>query len=147
MPEKTIDDFFRDWFNEPFGFGYGTGELPILAGLKVLADNLEWNKSGENWTYNYEVLEKALGEISAWLYITALCKNDDIGYGSSPRNGWFYGSGRKLIDYVKTHTVDEMYEIVTGEHDDWSNCFDGYCSCTGNQENHRCKNNPFWNNR
>lgn len=144
---KTVDEHFRDWFHEPFGYGYGTGEKPILYQLKALAELVHDNSSGNNYTYDYQELEAGLGEATAWLLINALVKNDDIDYGTSPRFGWFYGKGKRLIQYIKSHEVDDMYEIVAGYDQDYNHCFDDYCSCKGNQVHHRCKFNPFWNDR
>lgn len=143
---RTIDDYFRDWFHEPFGYGYGSGEESILKSLKnmtnILKDNID---SGGNYTYDYRDLEKLLGEEVTWLLINALCKNDDIEYGSSPRFGWFYGSSARLIEYIKEHSVDDMYETVCGYDVSTDMCFGQYCSCGEKQVNKRCPNNPFWN--
>ncbi len=147
MPKKTIDDYFRDWFHEPFGFGYGTGERLILEQLVKLTELLHWNPSGENYTYDYSELEHGLGQPIAWLLINALCKSGDIDYGTSPRFGWFYGARKRLIDYIKSHTVGEMYEIVGQYDENYTSCFDDYCSCGNEQVHHRCKINPFWNDK
>jgi hypothetical protein len=144
---KTIDEFFRDWFHEPFGYGYGTGEESILYQLRALVELLHWNENGENFTYKYDELEAGLGEATAWLLINALCKNGDIDYGTSPRFGWFYGHAKRLIDYIKNHEVDDMYETVAGYDQDYHLCFEDYCDCGNGQVHHRCKNNPFWNDK
>lgn len=142
---KTIDEHFRDWFHEPFGYGYGTGEEPILRQLKALAELLEWKEDSSLYKYDYKKLEDGLGEATAWLLICALCKNDDIEYGSSPRYGWFYGKGERLVQYIKSHAVEEMYDTVAGYDSNYHHCFDDYCSCRATQVHHRCKFNPFWN--
>lgn len=143
---KTIEEHFRDWESECFGFGYGTGEIPILAALKVFADTTHWNDSGDNYTYDYKEVEKALGETSAWLLINALCKDDSVGYGTSPRFGSFYGHGKKLVEFLKGHTVDELYAMTKCDQN-YTHCFRDYCSCGDKQVNKRCPNNPFWERR
>lgn len=143
---KTTDEHFRDWFHEPFGYGYGTGETSILAQLRGMVELLH-DKDGDMYTYSHEELEAGLGEATAWLLINALCKNDDIDYGTSPRFGWFYGHGKTLIDYIKAHEVEDMYETVANYDSDYITCFDDYCSCHDNQVHHRCKYNPFWNDK
>ena len=143
---KSVDEHFRDWFHEPFGFGYGTGETPILAQLKGMTVLLK--KKGEDmYTYDHRELEEGLGEATAWLLINALAKNNDIEYGTSPRFGWFYGKSARLIDYLKEHEVDEMYETVAGHDQEYFYCFDKYCNCPGKQIEKRCPYNPFWNDK
>lgn len=144
---KTEDEHFRDWFHEPFGYGYGTGEESILAQLKALTVLLH-DIDKDMYTYQHKELEDGLGEATAWLLINALCKNGDIDYGTSPRYGWFYGHSKKLIDYIKDHEVDDMYEIVANYDSDYSHCFDDYCDCYPSGQRHeRCKFNPFWNDK
>lgn len=143
---KTEDEYFRDWFHEPFGFGYGTGETPILYQLRALVELLHWNESGDNYTYDHKELEDGLGEATAWLLINALANNHDIEYGTSPRFGWFYGHAKRLVDYIKAHEVEEMYETVANYSQDYHICFGGYCDCEpSGQVEHRCLYNPFWN--
>jgi hypothetical protein len=144
---KTTDEYFRDWFHGPFGFCYGSGETSVLYELKALVELLHWNEAGDNYTYDHKELEDSLGEATAWLLINALCKDGMIDYGTSPRFGWFYGHGKNLIEYLKSHTVDEMYETVANYDSDYNMCFDDYCSCTDTQVHHKCKNNPFWEHR
>jgi len=144
ISSKTIEDFFCDWESQAFGYGYGTGEEHTLKVLKNLSDAVEWNESGDNYTYDYQKIEKMLGEQQTWLLINILCGNGDIEYGSSPRYGWFYGRGKNLINFLKQHTVGELYDM-TSRDSGYSHCFSDYCSCGYEQLHQRCKNNPFWN--
>lgn len=143
MPKNMVE-YFRDWESEAFGFGYGTGEEHVLQVLKDMSELLKWNDSGSNYTYDYKVLESKLGPTTTWLLLNALCKNGDIDYGTSPRYGWFYGKGKHLIDFVKSHSTDELYEMTKCD-SSYLHCFDDYCGCGSEQVHHKCKNNPFWN--
>lgn len=141
---KTIEEYFRDWESQAFGFGYGTGEEYTINALKKLSDLVELNPSSSSYIYDHEVLEKELDPEVTWLLINILCKNGDIEYGTSPRYGWFYGRGRRLINFIKAHSVDELYDMTSCD-SDYSHCFSDYCSCGYKQVHHKCRNNPFWN--
>jgi hypothetical protein len=143
---KSVDQHFRDWFNEPFGYGYGSGEESILYQLRAMVELLHWNEQGKNYTYDYKELEDGLGEATAWLLINALCKNGDIDYGTSPRYGWFYGCRKTLVDYIKSHEVEDMYNVVADYDSDYHHCSEDYCDCYPSGQRHeRCRFNPFWN--
>jgi len=143
---KTIDKYFSDWERDAFGFGYGSGEIYVMQALKDMSELLEWNESGDDYTYDYRILEEKLGPTVAWLLINRLCRTDSIGYGSSPRFGFFYGKGKNLINFIKSHSAEELEEISTSRDGSVRNtCFGEYCSCTGVQIEQKCKFNPFWN--
>lgn len=43
--QKTLDDCFRDWENQHFGFGYGAGEIHVLESIETME---EWDNNHEN---------------------------------------------------------------------------------------------------
>lgn len=63
MNQKNLDECFNDRFNQYFGYGYGTGEKPVLSALKTFFESFGDNTSSER--YNYQTLEKALGSSTA----------------------------------------------------------------------------------
>lgn len=105
------DKEFAIWEKRVFGYGYGSGEEPILTSLKAFVSTIL--KEGRR--YEYTALEAALGEPVTWLLINALCKSGDIEYGTSPRFGWFYNE--ELLAFIRTHSVDEMVAILEREDD------------------------------
>ncbi len=120
------DKHFIDWEGEVFGYGYGTGELPILKCLHFFFSTLEDGK-----TYNHEKLEKELGDAATWFMINTLCHTDIIEYGTSPRFGWISYDPpiQALRDYILGHTPEELYEIVANRDDDYVHCYKGHCNC------------------
>lgn len=151
-PPKTIDQYFADWEDHVFGFGYGTGERPILTALKTFFETED-----ERHCYDYEALEKALTPPTAWLLITLLCKADVLEYGGSPRYSWpTLDKGDRVKMFVASHTVDELVEIVHArmKAKRYVSCDPDQCTCEpgvlregkehGNSaENYICQN-PFW---
>lgn len=147
---KTLDEHFRDWEGEAFGYGYGMGERPILKALKSFADLTHPNQHG--YTYDHRELEDQLGPTITWLLINALCNDHAIEYGSSPRFGWFYKHGKVLIDYLRSHTAEELYEVATDYDEGYIHCYKWACNCgpydnTGPSISERCPHNPFWEQR
>lgn len=120
------DKHFIDWEGEVFGYGYGTGELPILKCLHFFFSTL---KDGRN--YNYGLLETELGAAPTWFLINALCHANVISYGTSPRFGWIdhHAGVEALRDYVVSKTPDELYEIVANRDDDFIRCMREHCNC------------------
>jgi hypothetical protein len=147
MQTKTQDQYFRDWEDEAFGYGYGTGEPVVLTALKKFAELTTNDNYPDQFIYDYEVMEKELGPTVTWLLINALCKDGAIDYGSSPRYGWFMGPGALLITYLREHTVDQMYDTLTSEgiNEGYYACSKNFCNCGPESTNEACKNNPFWN--
>lgn len=146
---KTLDQYFCDWESAAFGYGYGTGESPVLDALKQFAELTTKDSDGEMFTYDYEILEKNLGPPVTWLLIDALCKDGTIDYGTSPRYGWFLGAGATLIKYLRNHSVEEMYKVVMAEgpNEGYYHCFKDHCNCSTSSSGEPCKLNPFWNDR
>lgn len=143
--QKTLEDYFRDWEGEAFGYGYGTGEfhiVPVLHKFMSLCEPKEYGK------YDYEVLEKELGAATAWLLINVFCRHDIIEYGISSRVGWLTKEGNRLREFVCSKTPDELYEIVMNDADEVCLCYRNACNCgeNGYQEGVLCKN-PFWKDR
>ena len=101
------DLYFIGWESEVFGFGYGTGENRILPSLVLFMKTVPLEG-----TYDYEELERKVGSVVAWMFINALCKADNIEYGSSPRYGWLTDSGKRLQKYILSKSEDELYELV-----------------------------------
>ena len=93
---------FAEWELGVFGYGYGTGEAPVISALKAFMESFSTG------TYDYRALEALLGASTTWLLINALCHADIIEYGSSPRFGWLTDKGVALRKVVTEHTVDEL---------------------------------------
>lgn len=130
MTDKRIeltDKHFIDWESQIFGYGYGTGELPILRCLHFFFSSLE-----DGRRYDYEVLEKELGDAATWFLINALCHAGVIEYGTSPRYAWIDSTNpaiSALRDYIVTRTPEQLYEIVANRPDEYIHCYPDYCNC------------------
>lgn len=138
---KTIDENFRDWEGEAFGYGYGSGEHHVLGALR------DFMLAIPERQYDYEVLENALTPRVAWLMINALCKDGLIEYGTSPRFGWLTPAGERLRAYVLERTVDQLHEATNvGERHDV--CYKDACNCgPEGYDPKRVCDNPFWGRR
>lgn len=139
---RTLDSYFTDWVHEVFGFGYGTGERPILTALKDFLALCP-----ESGCYDYEVLEKGVTPTVAWLLINGLCDHDvDVfEYGTSPRYAWLTNKGKRLKAFVASKTVDELIELACPPEMEFG-CGPSYCNCSspsGYVEGAICQN-PFW---
>jgi len=137
---KTLEQQFRDWEGNLFGFGYGTGEMPVLTSLRTFLEAMP-----DSGSYDYKVLEKAAGETVSWLLINVLARADHIEYGTSPRYGWLTESGKALREFITARTPEQLYEIATGRPDDFSGadipCYPEHCNCDDGD----CRpGNPFW---
>uniref|UniRef100_A0A6M3XT75 Uncharacterized protein n=1 Tax=viral metagenome TaxID=1070528 RepID=A0A6M3XT75_9ZZZZ len=137
---KTKDEQFIDWECSVFGYGYGSGEMYTLQTLKDFFSLLQ-----EERNYDFEILEKELGGAICWLMINILCSADILEYGTSSRYGWLSEKGEKLRDYLKTKTVDDLYNLVMYvDEEKHIRCGIGYCNCDS-PKNHRqtCINNEL----
>lgn len=136
---KTIDAYFRDWEGTAFGYGYGTGEEHIVPALKQLFAAIPER------SYDYEVLEAAVGPTVAWLLINVLCKRDIFEYGTSPRYGWLTDKGQRLKAYLDGHTIDELHEALQIDQEETPPCYPDACNCgpKGYDPKAKCAN-PFW---
>lgn len=133
---KTIEQYFADWEGQVFGYGYGTGEDPVLRALKSFLDATP-NKG----SYDYERLEGVVTSPVTWLMINILAHADMIEYGTSPRYGWLTDSGRALAEFVASRSVDDLVSAVL---DDNNRCYRNHCNCEGGD----CRpSNPFWSKR
>lgn len=104
---------FKGWEQEAFGYGYGTGEEPVLTAVR---DFFAWvEEEGDVKKYDYEVMENKLGKTVAWLLINVMCKTGIIEYGTSPRYGWLTAKGRELMDFFGENPLEEMYDIINQE--------------------------------
>lgn len=126
------DKHFIDWESEVFGYGYGSGEEPILTCLKFFLDTLEGRG------YDFRKLEAELGKATTWFMINTLAHADIIEYGTSPRFGWLTEKGELLRDYFRGKTVDELCNILEVEEGDYIHCLNDYCNC-----DKPCKNPLF----
>jgi hypothetical protein len=139
---KTIEQNFADWESSAFGFGYGTGEYPVLDALKDFF--AAFGVGDRPNSYDYDVLERKVGKAVTWLLINRLCSYSvgAIQYGTSPRYGWLTPEGEALKAFVDSKTVDELVEIVCSNDDV---CYPDACNCgeTGYEEGRICYN-PFW---
>lgn len=138
--EKTIDDFWRDWEGDAFGFGYGTGEVYTIPALKAFFSCIKNERN-----YDHIELEKALSPTVAWLLINTLCRIHVIEYGTSPRYGWLTGRGERLNAYIQSHTVEELVTIAGDYDESYVHCYPDACNCgpEGYKEGVKCPN-PFW---
>jgi len=136
---KTLDDYFTDWEGHVFGFGYGTGEEYTIPALQILFNNIN-----EDRTYDYKKLEEAFTPLPAWLLINILCRADIFEYGTSPRYGWLTGKGKRLSDFVKSKTTEELY-LLTCKDENYTHCYPDACNCgpNGYEKDSVCQN-PFW---
>lgn len=139
---KTIEQHFRDWESNLFGFGYGTGEMPVMTSLRAFLEAVP-----DSGSYDYQKLELAAGEPVAWLLINTLAHADHIEYGTSPRYGWLTESGKAIREFIIARTPDQLYEIATGRPDDFAAhdgeipCYPDHCNCDDGD----CRpKNPFW---
>lgn len=149
MSQKTIDDYFRDWEGEAIGYGYGSGEQHTLAALQKFLSLCEPKEYG---SYDYQVIEQALGGAVTWFLISILCKEDILSYGTSARFGFLTKEGYRLREYVCSKTVDELYENIMRDSfvdDDCPIiCYKNACNCGphGYLKGVLCSN-PFWPKR
>ena len=134
---KLTDKSFIDWEVEYFGFGYGTGEEFTLKALKKF-----FSKFGNG--YDHRDVEKAFGELSAWLLINILCGADIIEYGTSPRFGWFTEKGELLRDYIKSKKNDELYNLIMDTDENYIYCGKDYCNCGKESKLEKCINNQLF---
>lgn len=137
---KSIEDYFVDWEEDLFGFGYGTGETPVLSALKKFFSNFDQEPGKENYVYDYEKLEKQLLPEVTWLLINLLCKAGHITYGVSPRYGFLTKSGECIRLFFETFSLSELLLILTSRSEGVPVCSRQYCHC-----NEDCRpDNPFW---
>lgn len=143
---KTIEQSFIDWESNTFGFGYGTGEEPILTALKGFMDTIPADLALPNG-YDYHKIEAAIGSASTWFLINILAnhKVDMIDYGSSPRFAWLTYKGMRLKAFIDSKTVQELVDLCTEFDPEYINCYPDACNCgpNGYQKDRKC-NNPFW---
>jgi len=131
---KTLDDYFVDWENTVFGFGYGTGEGFIIPKLKAFFVLLK-----EERLYDHTDLELSLGGAETWFLINILCRADILEYGTSPRFGWLTSKGERLRDFIKTKTCDELIDLVCSRTQDNTVCYPDACNCGGYVEGKICQ--------
>ena len=141
---KTLDEYFRDWEADVFGYGYGTGEFYTLSALKMFME-----KVIEKGFYDYSDLEKTLGGHVTWLTINILCSADVITYGVSPRFGSLSDTGTQLKLYLSCRSVDDLYNICCNYDNDYINCTRKWCNCEdgsvkGDIWRGCVVENPFW---
>lgn len=126
IAQALTDKHFIDWESHVFGYGYGSGEGPILRCLHFFFSTLK-----EGRQYDYEVLEKELGDAATWFMINALCHAGIIEYGTSPRYAWisYRPAVEALRDYIVSKTPEQLYEIVSNTNEDYIHCYPGTCNC------------------
>ncbi|WP_316214344.1 hypothetical protein [Bradyrhizobium sp. SZCCHNR2032] len=138
---KTIEQYFVDWENSAFGYGYGTGEPHTLAALKGFFDAL--GRPDNPNAYDYRILEQKLTPTVAWLMINILCREDVIEYGTSPRGGWLTQAGEALRAFVDAHSVEEL-DALTERRGGYASCCRDVCNCGDNSVLGPACPNPFW---
>ncbi len=139
MP-KSLDDNFRDWEADAFGYGYGSGEPHILPALKRFLELCP-----ENGPYDRRILEHHLSPAVAWLLINILTPAGILEYGTSPRFGWLTDEGRALRAFVAARSADELVHLATEHDEDHIHCMHDACNCGphGYEAGRVCQN-PFW---
>ena len=136
----VTEKHFREWEQEAFGYGYGTGETYILPALHAFFLHLE-----DGHAYTAATMEEGLGGTAAWLLINVLCRTQMLDYGTSPRFGWLTRQGQRLRDYVLSKTPEELYEIVTQDMDPAQPlCSRTFCHCEDGMETAGCRHNPLF---
>lgn len=135
---KSDDEVFKDWFNDTYGYGYGTGEKPILTAIMIFLGNCS---SNENHIYSYDEIEKVIGKAATWMLISVFCKQDLVDYGTSPRFAWLTEKGKWLLNYLKGKSLQYLYSLVM--YNSFSECSSEYCNCV--VENIPCITNPLLN--
>jgi hypothetical protein len=139
---KTMEEYFRDWEDDAFGFGYGTGEEHIIPAIKTFFELLTKSPRCDIFGYSYLVLEQKLGPAVTWLLINRLCQVGVIEYGTSPRNGWLSPNGMRLKEYISSKSFDDLYQICTSIDEFTILCYPFVCNCD-QKDGARCRN-PFW---
>ena len=138
---KSIEQHFADWESQTFGYGYGTGEKPVLEALRTF---LSACSEGSNVrAYDYKKVEDLLGRSTTWLLINVLARADIIEYGSSPRFGWLTKEGEALAAFVGAHTVEDLVGY-TETPESYSGCFRDLCQCEAKGRPGVACGNPFW---
>ena len=138
--EKTLDEYFCDWFSENFGYGYGTGDTHFI---RVLHEFMSYTP--EKGCYDYQILEFQLGAETAWLLINILARCGIIEYGTSTRYGWLdHRQGVNLRKYILSKPPVELNSVLRQRvNASYISCMPNYCNC----ENGKKCENPFWENR
>lgn len=131
---KTDDQYFCDWEGAVFGYGYGSGEPHVIPALRTFMTTIDDGRS-----YDHGDLEVALGAVTAWLLINALCKADIIDYGTSPRFGWLTRKGQRLRDYMLARTEEQLVDLVCTQDEEYLECDPKVCNC-----GFLACPNPFW---
>lgn len=144
---KSLEKYFADWESHVFGFGYGSGERPVMRSLKMFFSAVG-DERGPN-SYEYKRLEGACGDSIAWLLINTLADNDIIEYGTSPRYGWLTKEGEQLKAFLDSKNVDELVDVVCNLDEENDYCWPGGCNCgpNGHEAGKIFCNNPFWKRR
>lgn len=138
---KTEVQYFADWMSEAFGYGYGTGEEPVLTALRAFFEAI-----GTGRNYDHRKLEEAVTPTVAWLLINRLIQLDAIEYGTSPRFGWLTPHGDMLRAFCLNHTVEQLVDC-SDPSEEYIHCFRDYCNCTASGDHGCMDTNPFWPNR
>jgi hypothetical protein len=142
---KTLEENFRDWEANVFGFGYGSGETHTIPALKVFLELC--NEGSYGHSYDHRKLEVALTPTVAWLLINILCKHsvDILEYGTSPRYAWLTKRGEALKEFVSHYTAEQLIDIACDHDQDYVHCYPDACNCGSNgyEEEKECPN-PFW---
>ena len=147
---KSLEVQFKEWFESNFGYGYGSGEEPMLRSLRIFFGACFYDDDDPKQEgyprYQYTTLEELLGKPLAWFLINKFCENDIINYGSSPRFGWVENRGKRLKKFFEERSINELLEIVF-EDNEKELCTEQYCFCDADGEHidGKCKNNVFMN--
>ena len=147
---KSLELQFKEWFYSNFGYGYGSGEEPVLRAIRAFFgacfyDNDDVKEEGYP-RYQYTTLEELLGQPLAWVLINKFCDDDIINYGSSSRYGWIENRGIRLKKFLEERSISELLVILFKDNER-ELCTEQYCYCDDNIDyvDGKCKNNVFMN--
>ena len=101
------DAQFYKWFDEHFGYCYGSGVPEIVNLLLLFFSVIPWRKP-----YKHTNIEVLLGVPAAWLLINLFCIDRVVEYGVSPRCGWLTEKGNSLRVFMCAQGKARLLEII-----------------------------------
>lgn len=137
MP-KTIEENFRDWEADLFGFGYGSGEEHTVPAVKRFLELCP-----DEGAYDYRDLERELTPTVAWLLINSLAHANILEYGTSPRHAWLTPQGKALQALVTGKSAEDLIALTAEAGTDYIHCMRNTCNCRPAGYGVKCIN-QFW---
>jgi len=110
---KTIDRYCIDWIHYAFPEGFSVSVLEDLRiFLSLCTQDEDFIEDGVSFAYEFDIVEKELGETITWLLINVLGKNGIITCGSSIKLGFLTDSGEKLREYLVDKDFDKYLYFI-----------------------------------